>query len=225
MKRAILLLAALLAGHAAAAQPVARNADEWGRVTPERAEVLKLSGDVKRGQAAFRICRGCHRSDAAGVPDGAYPRLTGQHASVLIKQITDVRAGVRLNPRMEPFADDHALEIQEIADIAVYVAQLTSTRENGKGPGDRTERGRNVYADSGCVPCHGSRGEGDAAKVYPAVAAQHYAYLLREMQQIKASSRGNSHPDMVRALSLISDADMAAVADFLSRLPDYRQAR
>ena len=71
-------------------QKFGNKAYEWGKMLPEQVEILKLSGDVERGKEAFRGCRGCHKADAGGLLDGTYPRLTGQHASVVIKQVTEV---------------------------------------------------------------------------------------------------------------------------------------
>lgn len=194
----------------------------WNRMTTERAEVMRLSGDAARGKEAFRVCRGCHKSDGFGRVDGTYPRLTGQHAAVVIKQVTDIRAGIRINPKMEPFSSDHNVTPQEIADIAAFLAAEVTVRENGKGPGDEVRRGERLYRNSECATCHGERGEGNGDKLYPAVAAQHYSYLLRELEHIRAGSRGNSHPDMVKALRAFSPGDLEAVADYMSRLPDHR---
>ena len=196
----------------------------WNKLSPERIEVLRKNGDAIRGQEAFRGCRGCHKQDAFGRVDGTYPRLTGQYASVIIKQLTDIRAGARLNPKMEPFISPDAVTVEEIADIAIYLSGLTTIKENGKGPGDQVHQGEAIYAQRGCNKCHGNRGEGSGEKLYPALAAQHYSYLLREMEMIRTGARGNSHPDMVTALRDISTADMEAVADYLARLPDRRQA-
>jgi cytochrome c553 len=194
----------------------------WNKLTPERIEVLRKHGDAERGAVSFRGCRGCHKKDAFGRVDGTYPRLTGQYASVIIKQLTDIRAGTRINPKMEPFISPDAVTVDEIADIAVYLSTLTTVKENGKGPGDQVRMGAEVYSQRGCVKCHGSRGEGNGEKLFPALAAQHYSYLLREMQLIKTGARGNSHPDMVAALRNISTDEMEAVADYLARLPDRR---
>ena len=194
----------------------------WGKPLPEQAEVLKLSGDPVRGKEAFRGCHGCHKADAAGVTDGAYPRLTGQLASVIIKQVTDVRAGVRINPKMQPFSADHAVSPQGIADIAAFLAGVESTRENGKGAGDFQARGKKLYEQGRCAKCHGRSGEGNGDKYYPVIAAQHYGYLKEEMEYIQKGIRGNSHPDMVKAIKNYTHRDIEAMADYLSRLPDYR---
>jgi cytochrome c553 len=144
---------------------------------------------------------------------------------VIIKQLTDIRAGARLNPKMEPFISPDAVTVEEIADIAIYLSGLTTVKENGKGPGDQVHQGEAIYAQRACNKCHGNRGEGNGEKLYPALAAQHYSYLLREMEMIRTGARGNSHPDMVAALRDISTADMEAIADYLARLPDRRQAK
>lgn len=209
---------------AANAQGIGSRGYVWNKMTPERAEALRMKPDVERGKDAFRGCRGCHKPDGFGRVDGIYPRLTGQYASVIIKQLTDIRAGLRINPKMEPFISQDAITVEEIADIAAFLSNATTVKENGKGPGDQVRLGETLYTQKGCVKCHGSRGEGDGEKLYPALAAQHYSYLLREMELIKVMARGNSHPDMVAALKETSTADMEAMADYLARLPDRRLA-
>jgi cytochrome c553 len=197
----------------------------WNKLTPERVEVLRKASDAERGREAYRGCRGCHKQDAFGRGDGTYPKLTGQYASVIIKQLTDIRAGVRFNPKMEPFISPDAITVEEIADIATYLSTLTTIKENGKGPGDQVRLGEAIYAQRGCSKCHGNRGEGNGEKLYPALASQHFSYLLREMELIRTGARGNSHPDMVTTLREISTNDMEALADYLSRLPDRHLAQ
>lgn len=42
------------------------------------------------------------------------------------------------------------------------------------------------------------------------------------MEYIRKGIRGNSHPDMVNAIMNYTHEDIEAMADYLSRLPDYR---
>lgn len=229
--RALLIIAlallptySVLAADTSSASTIGSKGYVWNKLTPERAEVLHKTGDAERGNEAFRGCRGCHKQDAFGRVDGTYPRLTGQYASVIVKQLTDIRAGARLNPKMEPFISPDAITVDEIADIATYLSTLATVKENGKGPGDQVRLGETIYNQRGCVKCHGSRGEGSGEKLYPALAAQHFSYLVREMELIRTGARGNSHPDMVATLRDISTNDMEAMADYLARLPDRRQS-
>ncbi len=195
----------------------------WNKMTPEQAEAMKLTGDAARGKEAYRGCQGCHKADGSGRVDGTYPRLSGQHAVVIVKQVTDTRAGIRINPKMSPFASEHAVSLQEVADIAVFLSTVPSLTENGKGDAEDARRGAALYASLRCGRCHGKDGEGDAAKIYPVVAAQHHSYLLREMEHVQAGVRGNSHPDMVKGLRGVKQADLVALASFMSRLPDHRE--
>ncbi len=190
----------------------------WNDIKGEELIALQTKGDPARGEAAFHACHGCHRKDASGRSSGTYPRLAGQHATVIIKQVTDIRAGRRLNPKMEPFIEDHALTPKDIADIAAYLQSLPISPENGKGPGTGLAAGKQIY-DRDCAKCHGDKGEGSAEKFYPMVAAQHYRYLLREMQFIRDGDRHNSNPEMVTAIRPYAPSDLEALADYIAQLP------
>jgi cytochrome c553 len=218
--------ALLLCGAAAAAEGSAGFGSagyDWNAVTPERAAALQLSGDPVRGKEAFRGCQGCHKPNGVGRTDGVYPRLAGQHASVIVKQVTDVRADIRINPKMDPFASDHAVSLQEVVDIAVFLEAARTNLENGKGDAAVAAGGAAAYKRLGCDTCHGTAGQGDAAKLYPVVAAQHYPYLLRQMEAVQAGRRGNSHPDMAKSMVGLSAQDLQALASHMSRLPDPRE--
>jgi cytochrome c553 len=187
----------------------------WNEIKGELKTALEAKADPVRGEAAFEPCQGCHRKDASGRVSGAYPRLSGQHATVLMKQIADIRSGRRSNPKMEPFIDDHVLTPFEIADIAVYLQALPILADNGKGPGTSTAKGKQLY-DKDCADCHGAKGEGSAAKFYPMVASQHYRYLLREVQLIRDGDRRNANPDMVKVIKPYSMGELEAVADYMA---------
>jgi cytochrome c553 len=189
----------------------------WNEIKGEKLLALKLKGEAGRGEEAFVTCQGCHRRGATGSPSGLYPRLAGQHATVLIEQMADIRSGKRRNPRMEPFADEHVITPQEIADIAAYLQALPLPANLGKGPGTALVRGKDIYVRD-CASCHGDRGEGNGAKFYPLVAGQHFVYLLREARFIRDGERGNANPDMIRVIKPYSDDDLEAVADYMSRL-------
>jgi cytochrome c553 len=189
----------------------------WNAPNPEMKEALRLQGDVARGEAAFVICQGCHRVGALGRVDGSYPRLAGQHATVLIKQLVDVRSGRRSNPKMLPFADHLALTTQEVVDIAAYLERLPMPPDNGRGPGEQLDRGAKLYA-ADCATCHGANGEGRADRYFPRLAGQHYRYLLREGRMIRDGTRRNANPEMVSAIRNYSDEDIGLVSDYVSRL-------
>jgi len=192
--------------------------ERWNTPYAEKTATLGLKGDIVRGESAFVICQGCHRVGALGRADGSYPRLAGQHATVLVKQLSDVRSGRRSNLKMLPFADHQALSVQDVADIAAYLQSLPVPGNQGQGPGNELERGKQLY-ERDCQVCHGQQGEGKADKFFPRVSGQHYHYLLREGGLIRDGQRRNAHPDMIQAIGRYSDDDNVAVSDYMSRLP------
>lgn len=208
-----LLFAACCGAAAMAAGPEA-----WNAPYAEKTEALRTPGDAARGEAAFVICQGCHRVGALGRADGSYPRLAGQHATVLIKQLADVRSGRRSNPKMLPFADHQSLSVQDIADIAAYLQGLPVPADQGHGDGKALALGERLYVTD-CATCHGPRGEGDPHRFYPRIAGQHFRYLLRENLLIRDGKRKNANPDMVKAIRNFADTELDAVADYMSRLP------
>ncbi len=186
--------------------------------TGELKAVLELKGDAVRGKAAFDDCAGCHRKDASGRANNATPRLSSQHASVIIKQIVDIRSGRRVNEPMKPYVVDPALSLQTFADIATYLQALPVTGSLGKGPGSGVARGKELFTRD-CAGCHGAAGDGQAELFHPMVAAQHYSYVLRELALIRDGGRGNSDPGMVALVKSYTQADVQAVADYIAQLP------
>jgi len=179
---------------------------------------LEATGDAERGKAAFDDCTGCHRKDAGGRPLATVPRLAGQHASVVVKQLVDIRSGLRQNPRMKPLMAEPGINAQMLADIAVYVQGLPVPGNPTLGPGRDLALGKTLF-DKDCAACHGAAGEGRAERFYPVVAAQHFGYLRRELDLIRNGERGNSNAEMASLIKHYGAAELQAVADHMSRLP------
>ena len=106
----------------------------WNAQEGEKIEALHKKGDVKRGEEAYEVCGACHLPSGAGRPDGTFPQLAGQHSTVLIKQMADIRAGLRDNPTMYPFAVT-LTDPQELADASAYINSLCIPLDHGKYEG------------------------------------------------------------------------------------------
>jgi len=186
--------------------------------------VLNLKGDAARGEAEFseQSCAICHRKDASGRAANNTPRLSGQHAAVIIKQVLDIRSGLRANPVMQPRVTDEVLSLQTLADIAAYLQALPVSGTIAKGPGTSVAKGKELF-ERDCASCHGPAGDGNASIYVPMVASQHYSYLLRELDLIRTGKRGNSNPAMASLLQGYGQKDFQAVADFLAQLPPSKR--
>lgn len=217
MGKTTIFKAALMAATLAFAGP-ALAAGAWNQAGGEKDEAMHLTPNVKDGIEVFEVCSACHMPEGWGLPDGTFPQLAGQHRTVLIKQLADIRALNRDNPTMYPFALPSEIGgAQSVADVAEYIAKLPMNPENGVGPGDNLAHGEKLYKEN-CVRCHGANGEGNAEKYYPLIQGQHYNYLLRQFEWIRDGKRRNANPDMVKQINAFSDDDMKAVVDYVSRL-------
>lgn len=226
MKATILLLSLLSAGLAYAGPPAPHQSGieakdyKWNAQEGEKIEALHKKGDVKNGQEAYEVCGACHLPSGAGRPDGTFPQLAGQHTTVLIKQIADIRAGLRDNPTMYPFAAT-LTDPQELADVAAYIEKLCIPVDHGKYEGVdasmQVAKGKELY-EKECKECHGANGQGNKEKFFPVIAGQHYKYLLRQMTEIRDGKRRNANPDMVKIIKKYDDQQLVAISAYQSSL-------
>jgi len=180
---------------------------------------LLLVPDLENGQRIFQICTECHTENAWGTRDGEFPQLAGQHRSVIIKQIADIRYGNRDNPTMQPFAQQSFFEsAQGFSDVAGYLTSLPANPEPGVGPGKNLELGARLYQKN-CAKCHDDNGMGDDESFFPRVQGQHYEYLLRQLKWIREGKRRNVYRGMIRKMRKMTISDFELVSDYVSRLP------
>jgi len=195
----------------------------WMTKGGEREEALHLKPNHENGIEVFEVCAGCHLTEGWGKPDGTFPQLAGQHQSVLIKQLADIRSKNRDNPTMYPFALPESIGgTQAMADVTAYISKLPMNPENGKGKWEKGtpefDQGAKLFADN-CTKCHGEKGRGNAEKFYPRIQGQHYEYMHRQFRWIRDGKRRNANPDMVKQIKGFSDKDMEMVINYVSRIP------
>ncbi len=227
MKRIALALSLALSSALALAGPPAPKAAgieskeyQWAKMEGELKEALSKKGDVKRGKDTYEICGACHLPNGAGRPDGTFPQLAGQHTTVLIKQMADIRMGLRDNPTMYPFAKEMT-DPQDLADTSAYIEGLCIPLDHGKYEDAdavlQIARGKELY-EKQCLECHGKNGEGKKDKFYPVIAGQHYKYLLRQMTEIRDGHRRNANPDMVKVIKPYTNDQLVAISAYQASL-------
>ncbi|MCP4186015.1 MAG: c-type cytochrome [Gammaproteobacteria bacterium] len=187
--------------------------------TPDQiSQLLALNPNIKNGEEIYPLCASCHMATGWGKKDGSFPVIASQHPHVLIKQMIDIREKNRENPTMYPFTDPDSIGgIQSLVDVTAYISTLAENPEPGKGNGRQLVLGAAIYRKH-CSQCHGDKGEGNNAAFSPRLKGQHYAYLLRQISWIRAGYRKNSSPVMVTEVKQLSEKELDAVADYLSRL-------
>lgn len=78
-----------------------------------------LAGDAAAGKAKAVVCSACHGVDGNSV-NPLWPKLAGQHAAYMTKQMKAFRSGERKDPVMAPMA--MPLSDADIEDISAFYA-------------------------------------------------------------------------------------------------------
>ena len=173
-----------------------------------------------RAKADAERCLECHGPAGAGQgfsqgDDGKYARLDGLPASYLVKQVADYRSGARRHDFMAMMA--RTLDQADLLDIAAYFA-AQPRRASAATPADAAVRQLVEQGDArrgllACASCHA--GGADA----PLLAGQGERYLADQLHQWRSGARTNSPGGVMnRQAAALSDADIAALARYLSSL-------
>ncbi len=179
------------------------------------------AADATAGQQKSAACAACHGADGNSA-NGEWPKLAGQNAVYLVKQLQDFKAGRRANPIMSGMAAP--LSDQDMEDIAAYFSAQQPAP--GKADPELVEKGKAIYLggnlNSGlaaCTACHGPNGKGNPAAGFPAVSDQHAQYVETQLKAFRAMQRANDPGQMMRNIAAkMSDDDIKAVASFMQGL-------
>ena len=82
----------------------------------------QAAGDPVAGKEKAAQCASCHGADGNSL-NPEWPKLAGQHADYLVKQLQWFEQGERENATMKPMAA--ALSEQDRLDVAAYYASQT----------------------------------------------------------------------------------------------------
>ena len=165
------------------------------------------------------VCAACHGADGNSVIT-TNPKLAAQHPEYLVKQLTEFKSGKRANAVMSGMAGQ--LSDDDIKAIAAYFSKqnltLGQAKTNGKGSlGEQIYRG-GIMATKvpACASCHGANGSG-LPKQFPRLSGQHVDYTLTQLRNFRTGDRANA-PMMMTIATKMTDAEMAAVADYIQGL-------
>jgi cytochrome c553 len=183
------------------------------------AAAATASADDAR-QVATTVCAACHAGDGNSVVP-AFPKLAGQPAGYLAKQLDDFRSGKRASDSMAP-----VLAGVKAGDVAALAAHFSAQKpEPGSvrdaalaAAGERLYRkGNEATGVPACAACHLANGSGDEKN--PRVAGQHQAYAIAEMMKFKTGARANDRRRAMRVLAeLMTEAEIRAVAEYMAGL-------
>jgi cytochrome c553 len=180
--------------------------------------VVQAQPTTSDGSRLYRPCMVCHQPNAWGSPDGAIPSLAGQQERYLERQLAVFRSGARVDTAMQIVTAHPSLSSQDdILALARYLTALEPNPNPVKGSGKHLRVGQELYTHI-CAACHGIAGQGEAGNRVPRIAAQHFPYLKRQIEDAAALHKNLAPPEMTSALRSMRPQEKEALADYISRL-------
>jgi len=182
---------------------------------------ILAAGDAGVGRAKAAVCAACHGEDGNSV-NPEWPSLAGQGEAYIIKQLTEFKAGTRVNATMNGMAAP--LTPQDMADVAAFFS--SQKRKPGGANKDLVAQGEKLYRGgnsasgaSACLGCHGPSGAGNPAAKFPSLSGQHATYVANQLKSFKDGARSNDPNKMMQTVAAkLSDAEIKAVADYVQGL-------
>ena len=160
------------------------------------------------------LCHGAEGESASAV----FPRLAGQNAEYIAKQLENFKSGQRKSTAMAGMVAK--LSPEDMAALGRFYASRPPHKEPARDAA-LTAAGQALYLGGNpasgvpaCASCHGPDAAGSAT--LPRLAGQHAAYLEAQLQQFKQRERTNDNAVMHAAAEKLTAQEMAAVAEYLS---------
>lgn len=182
--------------------------------------VMAEPADLERGRKIVSgSCFLCHGMQGEASSELS-PRLAGQNAVYLAKQLANFRSGERESSAMRPMVA--GLSAQDMRAVTLYFSRQ---RAEPHVPVDAqaAERGKQIYQRGGkatevaaCIGCHGERGEG--SENLPRLAGQFPGYLGTQLANFGSRKRTNDNAVMHTIAVRMTAEEIEAVAAYLGSL-------
>jgi cytochrome c553 len=192
-------------------------------LTPIGSEALAQD---KPPAAVSQVCAACHGADGNSTAP-ANPKIAGQHAEYLEKQLRDFMAQSGKKPRRESAVMNGMvanLSDTDVQVLASYFAAQTlkpafATDKTLAAEGQKLWRGGYVAQGvPACAGCHGPTGAGIPAE-FPRLGGQYADYVAAQLQAFRSGARGNDPNGMMRGVTAhLSDAQIRALAEYVAGL-------
>ena len=183
--------------------------------------LLLAEGDAAAGQAKSALCGSCHGVDGNSLM-AMNPKLAGQSARYMVKQLQEFKSGARESAIMASMV--LSLSDQDMEDIAAWYSSQQPTIQ-GANPesielAERLYRGGNSeIAVAACSACHSPTGKGNAPAGFPLLSGQHAEYTLQQLKNFRSGARQNDGSAMMRTVvERLTDKELEALASYVSGL-------
>jgi len=181
--------------------------------------LVLAQGDAAAGQAKAALCATCHGND--GNSDLAInPKLAGQNANYMVKQLMDFKSGARPSATMAAMV--LSLSEQDMQDISAWYASQQVTLQSANP--ESLELAETLYragnreiSVAACAACHSPTGRGTAPAGFPALSGQHAEYTLQQLKDFRSGVRENDSSGMMRTVvERLTDKELEALASYVA---------
>jgi cytochrome c oxidase subunit 2 len=198
--------------------------DVWLAQQPTYAQTRALvAGDPAAGQALFAVCSACHGQQAEGNKELNAPKLSGQAAWYLARQLKNFKTGMRgadekdtFGKQMAPMAATLANDAA-IANVVAYIGSLPDARPTAAVMGN-PDKGKSQFGT--CAACHGVKGQGIWATNAPRLANMSDWYMQRQLENFRQGIRGGHRQDFYGS-QMVSMAKTLRPGQATADLLDY----
>ena len=195
----------------------------WNRIALGSALLLGSSGafaqadEARAKKIAGGSCFLCHGAQGESTSE-VFPRLAGQNAEYVAKQLNAFKNGQRKSSAMTEMVAK--LTPEEMLALGKYYEKFSLPREEAKEP-QLAAMGRYIYHNGNkfsgvpsCVSCHGQNAEGSAN--LPRLATQFSGYIHTQLKSFNKRDRTNDNAVMHVVAEKMTELEMAAVAEYVS---------
>ncbi len=179
-----------------------------------------MADDAKRAEEIVQgKCFVCHGADGES-SSPVFPRLAGQHARYVERQLADYKAGRRKSGAMQPMVED--LSPEDFKALGLYFESRKPQAHAVADP-ELSQVGRFVFLRgnpytgvAACSSCHGPTGGG--TETLPRLAGQHAQYTENQLKAFNKRERSNDNAVMHAIASKLSELELKAVSAYISGL-------
>jgi cytochrome c553 len=179
--------------------------------------------DPAAGETVAELCIGCHGDADDPQADPLYPKLAGQSALAIYKQMHDFGSGSRPSDFMTPIVESP--DEDAILDVSAYYASLgRGTLDPDVAVLDDAEtaqlinRGDPARGIPACVSCHGTRSGGPMET--PTIAGQNADYLAAQLRAYADGSRRNDVYARMRTIAAaLTEDEIIRVSAYYAGVP------
>ncbi|MEY4978792.1 MAG: hypothetical protein RLZZ352_1062 [Pseudomonadota bacterium] len=176
----------------------------------------QAADEARAKKIAGGSCFLCHGMNGESTSE-VFPRLAGQHAEYVAKQLDAFKTGKRKSTAMSEMVA--RLTPDEMLALGRYYEKMSIPREEPKEP-QLAAMGQYIYHNGNkfsgvpaCVSCHGTDAQGAAN--LPRLATQFPGYIQTQLKLFNKRDRTNDNVVMHVVAEKMTELEMAAVAEYV----------